>query len=609
MTKRANAPKNFYTATEAIKRLGMKRNTFFRYVKDGKIKKVIPPGQVEGYYPKAEIDKLARAREAFTINYAIDPSIFRKAEESDIRNIQKLYEDLLRSRGREGPATYEARLGFFKKNPDIFYIVEQEGVIVGYIAMLPLKRETIDRLMPMTNNPPPENRKITSEDILEFKQGEIDNLFLVIEVRQGLSRSKQYAARLLNGGIEILENLGRRGTIIKNLYATSSTPDGIRLCRGLGFDETRSPIHEDVLYFKLDLETSKSPFIEEYQEIAKQQKYKDTKAIIQALLTANSVAVASPQLVANPEPWERLPRATTQPLDMSKEALEYFQQVINTGWHLSNASQDATVERMLPIFIPQLEAAAQQPSKNQQLVCAIVAQGYILASEVDRNNIKSVEHYGNLAVHYSEISNDYNILVAALKQQATIASIAHRTNEALEIYLKTLQYLPFVTPLLTSRVYMGLADTYAKSDTKNSSLAAKYLDLAHETFPQEPEKDTSYLYTTTSGTAILNLYDGLTHVHLGQYQEAWNALEPIHCTNPNIHISESTRIEFMNLQASAAIGLNDLERSCHYLNASVRASKTAGYNLRTSEAYEIYQEIKQKWPNESSVKELIELFH
>ncbi|MBV8821270.1 MAG: helix-turn-helix transcriptional regulator, partial [Ktedonobacteraceae bacterium] len=148
------------------------------------------------------------------------------------------------------------------------------------------------------------------------------------------------------------------------------------------------------------------------------------KAILQALLTASSVAVASPQILANPEPWDRLPRSITQPLDMSKEALEYFQQLINIGWHLSNASQDATVERMLPIFIPQLEAAAQQPSKNQQALCAIVAQGYILASEVDRNNIKAVEHYGKLAVRYSETSHDYNILVAALKQQATIASIA-----------------------------------------------------------------------------------------------------------------------------------------------------------------------------------------
>src|SRR5947207_5758410 len=151
MVKRANAPKGFYTATEAIERLGMPRNTFFRYARDGKIKKVVPPGQVEGYYPKNEIDKLARAREAFTIDYAADPSVFRKAEEEDIRGIQQLYEDLLRSRGRQGSATYEERLKCFKKNPEIFYIVEQEGIIVGYLGMLPLTEENIGKIMPKSN--------------------------------------------------------------------------------------------------------------------------------------------------------------------------------------------------------------------------------------------------------------------------------------------------------------------------------------------------------------------------------------------------------------------------------------------------------------------------
>jgi hypothetical protein len=268
VTKRANAPKNFYTATEAIERLGMPRNTFFRYVRSGKIKKVIPPGQVEGYYPKNEIDKLARAREAFTIDYASDPSTFRKAEEGDIRGIQKLYEDLLRSTGRQGSATYEERLKCFQKNPEIFYIVEQEGILVGYLGMLPLTKENIGQIMPRSNESTRVS-KITSEDVVRFELGEIDNIFLIMEVRQGLSRSKQYAARLINEGIEVLENLGRRGIIIKNLYATSSTPDGIRICRGIGFEETKSPVYPDIVYFSLNLETARTPFVGRYQEIIK----------------------------------------------------------------------------------------------------------------------------------------------------------------------------------------------------------------------------------------------------------------------------------------------------------------------------------------------------
>jgi len=77
---------------------------------------------------------------------------------------------------------------------------------------------------------------------------------------------------LINRGIDLLENLGRRGIIVKNLYATSSTPDGIRICRGVGFEETKSSVYPDVLYFRLNLETSQSPFTKRYQEIINELK-------------------------------------------------------------------------------------------------------------------------------------------------------------------------------------------------------------------------------------------------------------------------------------------------------------------------------------------------
>ena len=200
------------------------------------------------------------------IDYASDSSVFRKAEEGDIGGIQKLYEDLLRSTGRQGSATYEERLKCFQKNSEIFYIVEQENILVGYLGMLPLLKESLDRIMPSSSKTA-EMAKITVEDVVNLQPGEIDNLFLIMEVRQNLSRSKQYAARLINEGIEVLENLARRGVFVKNLYATSSTPDGIRICRGIGFTETQSPVFPDLLYFRLNLETSEVSFIKRYQEI------------------------------------------------------------------------------------------------------------------------------------------------------------------------------------------------------------------------------------------------------------------------------------------------------------------------------------------------------
>src|SRR5271154_4284012 len=81
MTKTSKAPRNFYTAAQAIKKLGMPRATFFHLAKTGQIKRVVPEGFTEGYYPKAEIDKMALAREMFTLQYTVDSSLFRRAEE------------------------------------------------------------------------------------------------------------------------------------------------------------------------------------------------------------------------------------------------------------------------------------------------------------------------------------------------------------------------------------------------------------------------------------------------------------------------------------------------------------------------------------------------
>ncbi len=103
------------------------------------------------------------------------------------------------------------------------------------------------------------------ENILQFKPDEADHIFLTVGVRQGLARSKYYGMKLILGGHEILEDFARKRVIAKKLYATSRTPDGVRLCRDLGFTE-RSVPGSDVRRFELDLETSTSPFVKGYKE-------------------------------------------------------------------------------------------------------------------------------------------------------------------------------------------------------------------------------------------------------------------------------------------------------------------------------------------------------
>lgn len=279
MAKIARAPKNFYTATQAIKKLGMPRATFFNLAKAGKIKRIIPDGYTEGYYPKSEIDKMALARDMFTLQYTTDSSIFRRAEEKDIQGITDLGVTLF---GTSTTPSYDARLACWKKNPDAYYVVEQDELIVGWIALVPMKDEAIAVLMGETNNATSmfvnmHQNVMIPENILLFTPGEAKKVFLTIGVRQGLLRSKAYGMRLISGGYEVLKNFARNGIVVEKLYATSRTPDGVRLCRDLGFQEQENNATSAVKRFWLDLETTSSPLLSEYKDIVKQYRHKDSQ--------------------------------------------------------------------------------------------------------------------------------------------------------------------------------------------------------------------------------------------------------------------------------------------------------------------------------------------
>ncbi len=273
MAKTAKAPRGFYTAKEVMQKLGIANSTLYHYVDTGKIKKVIQPGRKEGYYLKSEVDKIIREREIFILQYATDATIFEKAQEEDIEGITNLCIELF---GKNGTASYETRLAQYKANPDIFYAVKQEDLIVGYIGMFPLKRETIDQIMSGVEESRFRTGLLTAENILPFQPDQADNVFLVLGVRQRLPRSKIYGARVIAGTIEILEQFARRGIIIKKMYGTSRTQDGIRLAKGMGFKQI-IPITEDddLLRFELDLETTKNPLFSKYQQIVKRTTNKD----------------------------------------------------------------------------------------------------------------------------------------------------------------------------------------------------------------------------------------------------------------------------------------------------------------------------------------------
>ncbi len=66
----------------------MSRSNLYNLVEKGQIRKITPPNKTDGFYAKDDVDKIAKAQEAFILQYASDTSTFAVAQEEDIEVLQ-----------------------------------------------------------------------------------------------------------------------------------------------------------------------------------------------------------------------------------------------------------------------------------------------------------------------------------------------------------------------------------------------------------------------------------------------------------------------------------------------------------------------------------------
>jgi hypothetical protein len=281
MGKVSKVPSGFYTGKEAARRLGIPLPTFYHQVKKEKIPKVLPPGagpRSEGYYDKKVIDKMAQDKELFILLHSIEPISFERATtQDDVRGIVDL---CIAIYGQGGTPSLETRLAIWYKNPEVYYVVKQEGIVVGYVSLIWFDHEAVKVLMGPTlkkSHITPAGSGVYSitgpEHVLPFIPGQpIESLFISLAVRPGMSNTEQrdYAFKLLRSIPEVLESFARKGMAVHKLYATSEKGDGIKLARKLGMKETRYP-NDLLLRFELDLEHPDPdiPLVVEYQRKAK----------------------------------------------------------------------------------------------------------------------------------------------------------------------------------------------------------------------------------------------------------------------------------------------------------------------------------------------------
>lgn len=407
-----------------------------------------------------------------------------------------------------------------------------------------------------------------------------------------------------------------KATIQRAERGESLRPDTIRqLCDYFSehYHRQIEPEELGLIYWEtsqLDQQETFTPSLESEEEGGTQESANedniDWRKALKQLGNMGLALATTPHLLLETLLPERYAQTANLP-EIDEETWTHFEKLIETCWHLSKGNVLDIVEPTLWAYLPKLTAIAKHPTKQQHIAAAITSQGYLLAAILagHRDDLQERQSHCEQALLYGNVARNRNLQVAALRQLALTFDYKDRPRKALQTYEQSLPFLGQVSSLLRSRMYAGLAGSYAHFEQEQDAL--RCISQAYESFPEQPEADPTFLYADC-GYFTLVLWEGLMYLDLKQPNEADKVFTRIDGLQPKVKVPERVRIEFLNYQAETFVAMRDMERSYAYLEAAVKASLVLGSERRYTQAAEVFQKMCVVWPHESHVKTLRELF-
>jgi DNA-binding SARP family transcriptional activator/tetratricopeptide (TPR) repeat protein len=277
---------------------------------------------------------------------------------------------------------------------------------------------------------------------------------------------------------------------------------------------------------------------------------------------------------------------------------------------LVNGNDFALAEHALAYVLPHLQELAKQPSAYQKDAATLVTQTYHIQGIIDmnRNELSQREAHLKQAIIYARIIENPYLLAYTLVLQANTYGASQSPTRMLQMAREGQLYLDKVSPLLGSRISLALADAYALCG--QASEAEEYLARAREQFLATPSGD-EHVSAGLSGLTTVHSFprmEGQIYLDLERYREAWNALERVEQVQSDVVLPERARVETLNLQAEAALGMRDLERFCVYIKAGRDGALALGSEKGYQQAFEVYKQGRRFWASEKRVRNLGELF-
>lgn len=251
----------YYTAKEVKEKLHITQGELNTMIRNGTLKPITPPGKKQGVYKRIDVNQLAREREIFAALPQKTSSIFSRATREDIKATVEITRVLFGLRDTV-EATLARRLTWHDRNNELFYVLKSEEQVVGYVVILPLKADKVEKILSGEDY----SQEVNAEEIQDFEPGKPLHIYLMgAGIIPGVSHyeKRSYGARLIAGLMKVLVEFGRKGIIIDTIASRSDTPDGIRLLKQ-GFTEIPTITH--ARNFIIKMKESGIPFIQEYKQ-------------------------------------------------------------------------------------------------------------------------------------------------------------------------------------------------------------------------------------------------------------------------------------------------------------------------------------------------------
>jgi hypothetical protein len=251
-----------YTSAQVRKILSISPSTLTTLVEKGFIEKVTPVGYKNGFYTKVSVDEYYRQQNLFMQTYSLkreNKLEIRKAVGEDQPGIYEMEKEVL---GATLPL--EKRVELYKKNPDIDFVAVKDSRVIGHLSLFPLHEQVIRLLLEGKLR----GWDITADDLEAYKAGNQYKLFVMaIAVDKNEQQAgKIYAGLLLREAQKTVFEMAWQKILVRAIYATSRTKDGIFLASRMGMDTIPelSDVHRKA--FVLDIGTGETHWAREYRD-------------------------------------------------------------------------------------------------------------------------------------------------------------------------------------------------------------------------------------------------------------------------------------------------------------------------------------------------------